>query len=100
MSRTWTRVPGLRGLLDWTCGCVCHEQERILVSFGVDLLCSAAVGPVDNFPYCACVCLLIWFRVLIWYCLLLQKMCVVQIKPYQQSVRVGSSNYHALHAIV
>jgi hypothetical protein len=43
------------GLLEWTGGCVCHEQERSLVSFGVDLLCGAAVGSVDSFPWSACV---------------------------------------------
>jgi hypothetical protein len=70
MSRTWVRVPGLRGLLDWTCGCVCHDQERILVSFGVDLLCGAAVGAGDSFPWSACVHLPVWFHALIWNCLL------------------------------
>jgi hypothetical protein len=54
-------VPGLRGLLNWTCGRVCHEQERVLVPFSDNLLCGAAVGSGFSFPLSACVCLLVWF---------------------------------------
>jgi hypothetical protein len=36
------------------------------VSFGVDLLCGAAVGSGDGFAWIACVCLPVWFRALIW----------------------------------
>jgi hypothetical protein len=63
-------VPGLCELLDWTCGCVCLEQEPVFVSSGVDLLCSAAIGSGESFPWSACVCLPVWFRALIWNCLL------------------------------
>jgi hypothetical protein len=54
-------------------GRVCHEQEPILVAFGVDLRCNAADSSGDSLPWSACVCLPVWFcefRALIWNCFL------------------------------
>jgi hypothetical protein len=36
-------VPGLYGLLGWTCGYVCCAHKLILVPLCVDFLCGAAV---------------------------------------------------------